>query len=455
MDLSDSHVLIVDDDGAIGTVLAALLGQAGMTSTQARNGQEAVKLLETRPCDAVLTDLRMPGMDGMDLLRTVTSRWPGVPVVMITAHGTVQLAVEAMRAGAADFVLKPFEREEIVFVLRKALALSKRAEEAELTETPSDGEMVFESKGMREVDALVTRAASGTTTILVRGETGTGKELVARAIHNRSPRRDKPFVKVHCAALPDTLLEAELFGYERGAFTGAVTRKPGRVELAEGGTLFLDEIGDITAAMQVKLLRILQDREYERLGGTKTNKADLRFVAATHRDLEAMVARGEFREDLLYRLNVITVWLPPLRLRPDDIERLVRHFSTIHGKANGKVGLKLDADAVKLLSLQPWPGNVRQLGNCIERLVVLSDGLVLDAADVAKELGRPANPFAQPASAPARDEATTMDARRGVAEREALVAALQGAAGNRTVAARILGISRRTLYNKLAEHKLV
>ena len=339
MDLSDSHILIVDDDRAIGTVLAALLGQAGMASTYASSGQQALSLLETRPFDAVLTDLRMPGMDGMDLLRAVNARWQGLPVVMISAHGTVQLAVEAMRAGAADFVLKPFEREEIVFVLRKALALSKRTDGPELPEAPSDVDMVFESTAMRDVDALVTRAASGTTTILVRGETGTGKELIARAVHRRSPRHDKPFVKVHCAGLPETLLEAELFGYEKGAFTGAVTRKPGRVELAEGGTLFLDEIGDITAAMQVKLLRILQDREYERLGGTRTNKADLRFVAATHRDLEAMVLRREFREDLLYRLNVITIWLPPLRLRPDDVDRLARHFASIHGKANGKMGL--------------------------------------------------------------------------------------------------------------------
>jgi two-component system response regulator AtoC len=448
-----NNILIVDDDAAVGTVLGAILRQAGMSFHHALSGAEALTLLDKRAFDAVITDLRMPNMDGMELLARVTQGWPEIPVVMLTAHGTVQLAVEAMKAGAADFVQKPFDREEILFVVEKVLTNAKRA--ANAAPEPADArELIGASSVMREVHALIERAARTTATVLLLGESGTGKELAARAIHEQSARKGKPFVKLHCGALPDNLLESELFGYEKGAFTGAVNRKPGRVELAEGGTLFLDEIGDITPATQVKLLRVLHEREFERLGGTQTLKADVRFVAATHRDLASMAARGEFREDLYYRLNVIPVLLPPLRARPEDIEALVLRFSASHGSR-----VRFEPEAVALLRAQRWPGNVRQLQNFVERVVVLSDGPTITAADVERELGRkvmaPGSTASSGESGGAQaDGAATasLDARVRDAEKDALKNALEKAKGNRTLAARLLGVSRRTLYNKLEEY---
>ncbi len=445
-------VLLVDDDAAVGTVLLALLIQAGLSARHVGSGELALTALEERPIDVVVTDVRMPGMGGMALLKEIGKRWPEVPVIMMTAHGTVPLAVEAMKAGAADFVLKPFEREEILYSVRKALAQVQS--QAQAVPASSEG-FVGNSPAMAEVHTLIRKAAPGTATVLVRGESGTGKELVARALHTQSPRRDGPFVKIHCAALPDTLLESELFGHEKGAFTGAVQRKPGRVELAHGGTLFLDEIGDITQAMQVKLLRLLQECEFERLGGTQTLKIDVRFVAATHQPLEERVKSGAFREDLFYRLNVVPVFLPPLRERKDDIAPLAAHFCQTLGAAHGKQKLSLDAGAHAALAAQPWPGNVRQLQNFIERLVVLSDGPVLTQVDVARELGR-IPPGSGGAPVP---EASTVDdslsAKRRDAEVEALKEALSRAGNNRTLAARILGVSRRTLYNKLEAHQLL
>jgi two-component system, NtrC family, response regulator AtoC len=457
-------VLLVDDDPAVAKVLGALLAQAGLTVHTTKNGAEALAVLEQKPIDVVVSDVRMPGMSGLELLAEVTRAYADVPVVLITAHGTVPMAVEAMKAGAADFILKPFDREEILFTIRKALLRAQGEAERSPLKTSV---FVGRSAAMAEVEALLTRAAAGgTATVLLRGESGTGKELAAKMVHDASPRRTGPFVKLHCAALPETLLESELFGYEKGAFTGAATRKPGRVELANGGTLFLDEIGDITPHVQVKLLRLLQEREFERLGGTQTLKVDVRFVAATHRPLEEMVKKGEFREDLFYRLNVVPVWLPPLRARPEDTEPLARHFLDVHAKANGRQPFTLAPDALQALQAQPWPGNVRQLQNFMERLVVLSDGPTITGEDVARELSRqpglmptaaqtaPLSPLA--ATAPSSgSEPKTLDSQRRDTERQALLDALKRAGDNRTLAARLLGISRRTLYNKLEEHGLV
>jgi two-component system response regulator AtoC len=463
--MSRGTVLVVDDDVAVARVMSALLEQAGHRVEVSSSGERALEILAERPFDVVVTDQAMPGMDGLELLARVHERWPEIPVVMVTAHGTVQLAVEAMKRGCADFMVKPVDREQLLFVVQKELHKSAR----DLPPAPTDKAAGFvgSSAAMKEVHALVKRAAPGTATVLVRGESGTGKELIAREIHEQSPRGKGPFVKLHCAALPETLLESELFGYEKGAFTGAAARKPGRVELAQGGTLFLDEIGDVSPAVQVKLLRLLQEKEFERLGSTQTLKADVRFVAATHRPLEQMVKSGQFREDLFYRLAVVPILLPPLRARPEDVEPLARHFCAVHGEANGRKGIALEPAAIDILRAQTWPGNVRQLQNFVERLVVLSESLTIGAADVERELARqvaPAtgqitevgtSPVAAPAPGTAEAGSSTLEGQRKQAERQALLAALAQAKDNRTLAAKLLGISRRTLYNKLEEFGLL
>jgi DNA-binding NtrC family response regulator len=356
-----------------------------------------------------------------------------------------------MKLGAADFILKPFEREEVLEAVRRALQSTQQARERPPRRVTRDSEIIGDCPAMRELADLVERAAQTSATVMIRGESGTGKELVARAIHSRGPRRSRPFVAVSCAALPESLLESELFGYEKGAFTGATARKPGRVELAEGGTLFLDEIGDQSLGTQVKLLRLLQEKECQPIGSTRSRPADVRFVIATHRDLEAMVRAGEFREDLYYRTNVLPVWLPPLRERGRDIAALSHYFCRTLGAQHGRPGLELGEGAVALLERQSWPGNVRQLENFIERLVILADGPSLAAEEVARELGRqpPLSQRPPPGESSAQD--TTLKSRLLRAEREALVNALERAQQNRTLAARMLGISRRALYNKLSE----
>lgn len=443
-------VLLVDDDAAITTVLGSLLEQEGMAVTCAASGSQALLALTKHPVDLVVTDLRMPGMDGMTLLRQIARSHPEVPVVVLSAHGTVSLAVDAMKAGAADFLTKPFDRDEVVFVLKKALAGAALDRPRQDAFSPLGA-----SLAMAEVRETIRRSATSNATVLILGESGVGKEVVARAIHEASGRKDKPFIKINCAAFPDSLLESELFGYEKGAFTGANLRKPGRIELAHGGTLLLDEIGDVPLTTQVKLLRVIQAKEVERLGGIQTTKVDVRFLAATHRDLSQMVEDGEFRQDLFYRLNVIRLLVPPLRERPQDIELLARHFSITTAEANARSGFSLDEAALPLLLEQPWPGNVRQLENFIERLVVLSDGPRLTCADVERELSRDAVHVRSSRGATPAVTEPKLEAQRKEAERKAIIDALQRAAGNRSLASRLLGISRRTLYTKLAELELL
>jgi len=443
------RVLVVDDDVAVGEVLVALLQRAGLRAWHERSAEAALEAIDHEGAEVVISDIRMPGMSGLELLGRVLERWPDLPVVMLTAHGSVPMAVEAMRAGAADFMLKPFDPDEVLFVVRKALETVRPRAETPPSMTLRMGSFVSRSPAMREVTELLARAARSTATVLIRGETGTGKEVAARAIHEMSPRSTKPFVAVHCAALPDALLESELFGYEKGAFTGAATRKPGRIELAQGGTLLLDEIGDVTPQVQVKLLRLLQERTFERLGGTDTLKADVRFVAATHRDLEAMVGAGTFREDLFYRLNVVPIVIPPLRARPVDIDAMAAQFLATIGAANGRPGVRLDGAMLARLREPRWPGNVRQLQNFLERLVVLSDGATIGLEDVEREMARDVRSTTSP-SVTAGD--VTLDGQRRATEAAALRAALERAGGNRLAAARILGISRRTLYYKLSAH---
>src|SRR5882724_11393146 len=416
------------------------------------------------PGDSELVFIDVSTELGLKLVATFSEAHPECAVLAVAPAAQARLGVQAARSGAADFVRYPFEAEELAFVVGKVqTGLSRSADEPPPSRLLSHGtQMIAGAPAMNVLLSMLKRAANGTATVLVRGESGSGKELVARQVHDLSPRSAGPFVKVHCGALPDNLLESELFGYERGAFTGATARKPGRVDLAEGGTLFLDEIGDITPAVQVKLLRLLQERQFERLGGTETLTADVRFVAATHRDLEARVKSGEFREDLFYRLNVVSLRVPPLRERAADIEALALHFCDAASVANARSGVMLDADALDALKSQPWPGNVRQLQNFIERLVVLSENPRISKRDVAAELVRLALPSMSLAAAGGFDltesapESTLVELDEAVrkAEKRALEKALKNARGNRSVAARLLGISRRTLYNKLEEHKL-
>jgi DNA-binding NtrC family response regulator len=448
-----ASILVVEPDHAGSERLRQILVDADHEVVCVGSAEVALEAIERRPFDVVISEIEMPGTDGMRFLEQVGRRVPELPVVLVAERGTIKLAVEAIKRGAADFVSKPLDRDELLHVVEKALKASERARDAIPDPGPSSGVLLGDSPSIAEVHATVRRAAPTLSTVLVRGESGTGKELVARALHEQSKRATAPFVKVNCAALPDTLLESELFGHEKGAFTGATSRKAGRVELAEGGTLFLDEIGDIMPALQAKLLRLLQQREYDRLGGTKTLRADVRFVAATNRELEKMVKRHEFREDLFFRLSVVPIWLPALRERPEDIERLAQRFCQDVAEANDRANLRIEKEALALLRTQRWRGNVRELQNFVERLVVLSDGPVISVADVKRELSR--QPTFSTVTQLDKAGGGTLTERLRAAERIELVRALSQASNNRVLAARLLGISRRGLYTKLHEHGLL
>lgn len=378
MDDSKS-ILIVDDEANIRRVLDAVFTKDGYRVLTVENGRKALDIISTEPnLDVLLCDLIMPDLNGIEVLKSAREINPFLSVVMITAHGTIKTAVDAMRFGAFDYITKPFDMDEIKLIVRNAL--ERRRLLAENTELKQElrshykfDEIVGSSGKMQEVYKIIERVANSNATVLIRGESGTGKELVARAIHFNSPRSAKPFIAVSCAALPETLLESELFGHEKGAFTGAAGQKAGRFELANQGTLFLDEIADVSLAMQVKLLRVLQERKFERIGGTKTLNMDVRLIAATNRNLEDDVAAGGFREDLYYRLQVIQVFLPPLRDRKEDIPPLVEHFVEKFNKQNGRSMKFASPECMDLLMRYDWPGNIRELENVIERGVVLAD----------------------------------------------------------------------------------
>jgi len=458
MAAAPAALFVTADDARAGELARLLMRRSMALQVAGANSAE----LEPGGAELVFIDVSTAG--GMALVTTFAAAHPECAVLAVAPAAQPQLGLQAARSGAADFVRYPFEAEELGYVVDKVLTgLARSADEPPPSRLLGHGaQMIAGAPAMNVLLSMLKRAANGTATVLVRGESGSGKELVARQVHDWSPRSLGPFVKVHCGALPDNLLESELFGYERGAFTGATARKPGRVDLAEGGTLFLDEIGDITPAVQLKLLRLLQERQFERLGGTETLTADVRFVAATHRDLEARVKTGEFREDLFYRLNVVSLWVPPLRDRASDIEAMALHFCDAASVANGRAGAMLDADALDLLKAQPWPGNVRQLQNFVERLVVLSDSPRISKRDVAAELASLAMPTPSLAAAggfklaETAPQSTVVELEEAVrkAEKRALEKALKSARGNRSSAARLLGISRRTLYNKLEEHGL-
>lgn len=439
------RILIVEDEERLRRVVELQLTSAGYEVDKAGSAEDALRLADR--AGLILTDLRLPGMDGLELLSILKRQDSQVPVVVMTAFGTVEKAVEAMKAGAADFLMKPFSLDHLLAVIGKALEFRALREEnrelrEELGRRYSFDHIVGRSPAMQEIFATVMRVAPTRATVLLAGESGVGKDLVARAIHHHSPRRDRPFVKINCTAIPENLMESELFGFEKGAFTGAVAAKPGKFEQADTGTAFLDEIGDVPGGVQVKLLRVLQERELERLGSNKTRQIDVRILAATNRDLRAALEEGTFREDLFYRLNVVPINIPPLRERKADIPFLAEHFVRKLARDLGAKAGGLSEAAVRKLAGYNWPGNVRELENVIERSMVLSSGERLDAQDIKLD----ASPRA--AAAPSfLPDGMTLDQHEQAIIREAL----RRADGNKSQAARLLGLTRNALRYRLAQ----
>ena len=443
-------ILIVDDEKNSREGLARAL-QRQYDVQLADNGQKALEIIAAQPVDILLSDVRMPGMDGMTLLQRAMARTPQPVCIMLTAYGNIELAVEAMKRGAYDFLTKPINLDRLDMVLRRALhARHIESENRQLHEQLNSKfgleNIIGQSESMQALFDVIRQVAPSRATVLIQGESGTGKELVAHALHRLSPREKGPYIAVHCAALSSNLLESELFGHEKGAFTGATERRQGRFEMADGGTLFLDEIGEIDPSIQVKILRVLEERKFERVGGSQTLDVDVRLVAATNRNLRKMVDEGKFREDLYFRLNVVVVDLPPLRERPGDIPLLIRHFSGALAAENGKKIEGCTPDAIEALTAYGWPGNVRELRNVIERMIVLSRDTKLTLRDVPQSIREAA-----------RTSGIIPSIRGGAlsieeAEKNLISRALRTHDGNKTLAAKELGISRRTLHRKLNEY---
>ena len=449
MPAAKRSILVVEDEPKLRRLVELQLADDGFDVHSAPDAEAGLKLVNENQFDLVITDLKLPGMSGLDFLQAVKRADAQVPVVIMTAFGSVESAVDAMKAGASDYLLKPFSLAELVMVVRKELDTHQlREENRNLREALGRRyeykNIVAQSEKMQAVLALVERVAPSNVTVLIGGESGVGKDLVARAIHEHSQRSAGPFVKINSTAIPETLLESELFGYEKGAFSGATTSKPGKFELADRGTLFLDEIGDIPATIQVKLLRVLQEKEFERLGGTKTLKVDVRLIAATNRDLRAALEEGTFREDLYYRLNVVAIDIPPLREHKEDIPSLTNFFLEKFARDAGAGPKTIAPAALKLLVDFQWPGNVRELENVIQRAVTLAPGPAIDVADIHLDSRAPragsANPFTLP-------DGMTLDQW----EQETIREALKRASGNKSQAARTLGLSRNALRYRLSQ----
>ncbi len=447
-------ILIVEDEAKMQRVLELHLEGAGYEVIQASTAEEALAIIDKAEGPSqfalALTDLRLPGMDGLALLKRMSFVAPTLPVVVMTAFGTVETAVEAMKAGASDYILKPFSLEDLMITIEKVLELHALRDEnvklkAELGRRYKFEQIIGRSKNMQEVFDAAQRVAPTRATILLGGESGTGKGMLARAIHHQSPRRAAPFVKINCSALPENLMESELFGYEKGAFTGATQSHPGKFEQADGGTVFLDEIGDVPPPVQVKLLRVLQEREFERLGGTKTTHVDVRIIAATNQDLRAALEQGTFREDLYYRLNVVPINLPPLRERKEDIPHLVDHFLKKFAADSGGPERSLSAQAVEKLGSYHWPGNVRELENIIERSTVLARTDPIEPADIQLDHG--GSVAVAPGGVPFLPDGMNLD----VYEQELIREALRRSDNNKSQAARLLGLTRNALRYRLSQ----
>jgi two-component system response regulator HydG len=438
-------ILIVEDDVENRAAMVKVLEGAGYKTLETDNGQQALDILQEEDVDLLVTDLRLPVMDGVELLKRAKANAQEVEVIMITGHGTVEIAVEAIKEGAYDFITKPVKKAQLLRAVEKAaekqyLSRENRELRQQLNQT-GVRRIVHAGPEMRNIARMVEQVAPSTATVLITGESGTGKEVVADAIHAASPRRLKPMIKVSCAALPETLLEAELFGYEKGAFTGANARKEGRFELANGGTLFLDEIGEVPPAVQVKLLRVLQDGKFERLGGTRTIDADVRIIAATNKDLHKEVEEKLFREDLFYRLNVINIRVPALRERKDDIQLLAMHFLKLYADKNNKPIEGFSEDSMLALTTYDWPGNVRELENAVERAVVFTNG---------RQIPLSVLPQGVSAFAESRHSLTfKIGTPLRELERKAIDITLQHTRGDKNMAARLLGIATRTIYRHI------
>ncbi len=450
-----SHILIVDDEIDILELMQELFESKGYSAVSATNGLEALNIIKNQEPDLVLTDIRMPEMDGMQLLQIITKEHPTIPVIMVTAHGTIETAVEAMKLGAKDYILKPLRLDEILAKVERITQLNSLIKENEyllnkLQQTYDFTNMIGKTDKIQTMFRLVKDVAATNTTILIRGESGTGKELIANAIHYNSARVKRPFVKVNCGVLAESLLESELFGHVRGAFTGAIKDKIGRFEMANSGTLFLDEIGDISLNMQIKLLRVLQEGEFERVGGTETIKVDVRIIAATNKDLEQAMEDKNFRQDLYYRLNVIPVDVPPLRDRKDDIQYLVKHFMDKFNKIYGKSIREVDSAAMELIEAYSYPGNIRELENLIEHILVLDKGDVIKISDLPSYLRVQKNIMGSNTGLPEFERGLNTLVEEF--ERDVVIQALEKNKFNKFQTAKMLNINRSTFMSKLKKY---
>ncbi|MEY4527113.1 MAG: Acetoacetate metabolism regulatory protein AtoC [Nitrospirota bacterium] len=453
-------ILVVDDEQSLREVLSIMLKRAGYAVTSVSDGEEAIEQVQKEIFDLVITDLRMPKVDGMEVLRAVKSASPETVVLIITAFATADSAVEAMKQGAYDYLTKPFQVDEVQLIIRNALEKRRLTTEnillkREMASQSSFAQLVGQSEAMQKVFDVVKKVADSKSNVLICGESGTGKELVARAIHYNSARSALPFVAVNCSAVPETLLESELFGHIKGSFTGAISNKAGLFEVANGGTIFLDEIGDTTPTIQVKLLRVIQEREFRRVGGTQDIKVDVRVVAATNKDLEKAVADGSFREDLYYRLDVIPIRLPPLRLRSGDIPLLVAHFLTRFSKESGKPVPTLSPEAMQVLLGHEWRGNVRELENLIERVVAFSTGGTVTEADMRGWLHRTVSPQQQggiPTDLP--DDGLDLEGMINGIEKDLLLKALERTQWVKKKAARLLRLNTRSFRYRLEKYAI-